>query len=91
MAPELENNGWQEHRKLVEWRLAQNEHQITQLRKDNDASHGAISTQLNQIQTTLSEIQGARKLKITALNLAIPALVSLLVLAGEYALAHILR
>lgn len=80
MAPGDSTNGWAEHKALVEWRL-----------KTNEEALGRIETQLVAVRTSLAEIQGDRKRKITTLNLLVPALVSIMVLAAEAALAHFWR
>ncbi len=75
-----ENNGWEQHRNLVEWRLQTNEEALKR-----------IEGTLVGIQTSLAEMKGDRKRKITALNLVVPAVVSIIILVSEAALAHFWR
>ena len=80
MAPDSQSNGWTEHQALVEWRLKTNEEALTR-----------IETTLVQIQTTLAGIEASSKRTITALNLAVPAVVSLIVLGGQFLLKWVLK
>lgn len=89
MSPE--DSGWAEYRLMIlDWHN-QDIAEKKEIRERLESHEKMVTTQLTQIQTTLAEIQGARKLKITTLNLVVPALVALVVLIGEQVLARVWR
>lgn len=67
MSP-LEENGWSEHRRLVEFRLGQNEATLAQIQADVSA-----------IRSTLAEHKGSNQSRINLMNLGVPAVVALVV------------
>lgn len=88
MSPE---DNWNEYRLMIlDWHN-QDLAEKREIRERLESHEKAVTTQLTAIQTTLAEMKAIRAHKITALNLAIPALVSLIVLLGESVLAHVWR
>lgn len=87
MAPE--DNDWNEYRLMIlDWHN-QDLIEKKEIRERLERQEKAVTEKLTSIQTTLAKMEAVRAHKITALNLAIPALVSLIVLTAEAVIAHV--
>jgi len=88
MSPE-DNSSWNEHRLMIlDWHQ-QDILEKQEIRRALQAQERHVNEKLEAIQTTLTELGARHRLKITTLNLVVPAAVALIVLAGN-AIVHAL-
>ena len=89
MSPE--DNGWAEYKLMIlDWHN-QDIEEKREIRARLEAHEKAVTTQLTEIQTTLAEIKGVRAARRTFHNIGIPAVVTILVLLAETAIAHFMK
>jgi hypothetical protein len=69
------NNGWEKHQKLVEYRLNNNEENVN-----------AINEKLDSVITTLATMQGAGKSRQLLFSVLVPALIAACVSVGACAI-----
>lgn len=86
-----ESNDWNEYRLMIlDWHN-QDIIEKREIRERLEAQEVRVTTQLSEIQATLAGFTAVKEKRHLILNLVVPALVALGVLAGEAAVAHIWR